>query len=110
MSTSFTVRIFAAINPKCGAPRPPGRPRTRTPQSRAHTRLGVLRCHTSAPVGRIIRARAEPRLSRCSGPADLTASARLPTLEPDDIAFFKGDFYSGVQGPKCLTSPIRPLF
>jgi hypothetical protein len=30
-----------------------------------------------------------PRLSRCSGPADLTTSAHRKRLEPDDIQFFR---------------------
>ena len=82
------------------------------PPPRAHERLAALRRHTEPTSAFAATTSVQPpqpppvrpRLPRCSGPADLTPSAHLPTLEADDVAFFKEH---GFLIKKRLLDPIK---
>ena len=50
--------------------------------------------------------RPQSRMSRVSGPEDLTPSAHLRTLEADDVAFFKE--HGWAPGPLTLAPNPQP--
>ena len=65
------------------------RARERLRALRRHAAPGPSPCAAARPAADPSGGRPEPRLPRCSDSRDLTASAHLKTLEPDDIEFFK---------------------